>query len=131
MATRYGWEKAEALIKKGWRIKNEFDVPVEDLPIGDPTLIDPKTGIEYNPYEAEKVQQEREIVRYGYYSAQSDSWYGTVIYKTPLGNEVRVTGVFESKEEADRCYLWPDKKFISEVTEFVRSYKRNCGLYDS
>lgn len=126
MATRHGWEKAQALLEKGWKIKEDNDAER----IGDPIMIDPRTGIEYTPYQAERIQHEREIVRYGYYSPKADSYYGTVVYKTPDGKEVYVTGVFESKESAEENYRWPDKVFVSEVTEFVRSYKRTGMLFD-
>lgn len=61
MATRYGWEKANWLQKRGWTVKGERpNIPPDELPFGDATMIDPVTGKEHTPYEGERIQLERE-----------------------------------------------------------------------
>ena len=60
MATRYGWEKAQALLKKGWTLKGNKETDPDKMVFGDPRMVDNITGKEYTPYEAEKIQQDRE-----------------------------------------------------------------------
>lgn len=60
MATRFGWEKAQALVAKGWTIKQEKEDMVQNLRFGDPIMVDNVTGKEYDPYVAEEIQKTRE-----------------------------------------------------------------------
>lgn len=60
----------------------------------------------------------------GFYSQQAvNSGCGTNIYLTTDGQEVEVTAVYETIENAETDYGWPDKKFVGEVTQWVRQKK--------
>lgn len=43
------------------------------------------------------------------------------IYRTPSGEEVMVTAVFDSKEKGDVEYMWPDAECVGPVAEWVRA----------
>ena len=56
-------------------------------------------------------------MKYGFYSAQAAATYGTIIYKTPEGGTVHITGIFDDREA--KIYRWEDKKFVGMVTDRV------------
>lgn len=66
-------------------------------------------------------------IMHGYYSAKADDQCGHCVYKNLKGLEVVVTGVYESKESAEENYLWNDKIYVGEVTEFVRCSERRTS----
>lgn len=53
---------------------------------------------------------------YGFYSERAAAVRGTLVYSTPDGREVEVTGVVTSLD----AYEWPDKVYVGQVVEFVR-----------
>ena len=60
--------------------------------------------------------------RLAFYSPSAAKEWGTLIYKTPDGGEVEVTGVMEGLED-NGSYKWPDK-----VPVIVTSYLRDGRL---
>lgn len=61
MATRYGWDKAQRLLKHGWKIRTEDPTASgEDKSFGDPRMVDPVNHTEHTPYEAELIQARRD-----------------------------------------------------------------------
>jgi hypothetical protein len=55
--------------------------------------------------------------RYGFYSQQAREKAGASIWSTPDGRNVEVTAVFDEPDGIG--YLWPDKKLVGEVVEWV------------
>lgn len=66
------------------------------------------------------MSEQAKKIRYGFFSqAAVDSGCGSAEYKTPDGKLVEVTCVSSKRDDQD--YRWPDKVFVGEVTEFVRT----------
>ncbi len=63
---------------------------------------------------------------HGWYSRWADRFWGHLIYKRPDSSEVKVTSISQTFEWG-RNYLWPDKKYLGEITEFVR--KGTDGIF--
>lgn len=55
---------------------------------------------------------------YGFFSEKASKDYGSLIYATPDGREVEITAVYH--DAVAESYKWPDKKYVGEVTEWVR-----------
>jgi len=58
--------------------------------------------------------------RHGYYSVKAAEVCYTCIYETETGEEIEITAVYNSKEEADDNYLWDDKVYVGVVAKFLR-----------
>lgn len=59
-------------------------------------------------------------VMHGYFSMQARR-HGSVVWRRKDGSDVEVTMVADSKDWADKHYLWVDKIYVGELTQFVRS----------
>lgn len=63
---------------------------------------------------------------YGYYSEKGAEVGGTCFYLTPEGKEVEVSCAGLDREGTG--YMWPDKVFVGEITEYVRQGRK--GIFD-
>lgn len=63
-------------------------------------------------------------VKYGWYSERAvDMGGAVVVWETPLGDEVEVTGVTSDLE--GKGYAYEDKMFVGEVTRYLRTTTRS------
>jgi hypothetical protein len=67
-----------------------------------------------------------EIKLYGFYSPKAAQSFGEIVYLTPAGHRVTVTGL--SSLESGEDYAWKDKYPVGEVTTLVKSTFRVGGL---
>jgi len=68
--------------------------------------------------------------KYGFYSRKAADRYGSIVYKTPTGQEVEVTVIFSSPTH--ESYNWDDKICVGEITDYVRTVKPKLdGLISS
>ena len=61
---------------------------------------------------------------YGFYSAESDAWFGHAVYLTPNGVEVKVTFATSDPsidEQFEQYHAWEDKEFVGQLGDFIRS----------
>jgi hypothetical protein len=60
MATRYGYQTFQWLLKRGWIEALDYtNLAEENLVFGDPRVIDPVTGDERSVYEAVSLHHQR------------------------------------------------------------------------
>jgi hypothetical protein len=59
------------------------------------------------------------VKHYGFYSPTAAMEHGYTVYRTPYGDEVRVTCVTTDPEGS--AYWWDDKEKVGEVLAFVRN----------
>jgi hypothetical protein len=57
-------------------------------------------------------------VRHGFYSHERALIHGWCVYLTPDGEEVTVTGVYDSKEACNA--KWDDIQYVGPVTDYVK-----------
>jgi hypothetical protein len=57
---------------------------------------------------------------HGFISEKAAEACGSTYWKTPDGKEVEIGGVFESREQGEAMYRWPDRRYVGPVTEFSR-----------
>lgn len=56
---------------------------------------------------------------HAFYSPTAEKNCGFFIYKDMEGKEIRVTGVFNTKESGEREYKFKDKVYMGEVSKYV------------
>jgi hypothetical protein len=56
---------------------------------------------------------------FGFYSALHAQSIGTKIWETVLGEQVQTTAVFDSQEQGEQEYDWPDRQFLGELIGFI------------
>ena len=64
------------------------------------------------------------ILRYAYFSAAAAARCGSAIYLNCDGEEIEVTCVGKDLID-DNIYLWPDRKSVKPVVEYVRKGQRD------
>jgi hypothetical protein len=74
------------------------------------------------PWKAEIAPEKDEdrVILHGFFSEAAALQGGSLIYATPKGEEVEVTGVFKTITTGTLIRSWPDMVYVGKVTKWIR-----------